>query len=205
MKFHFVRHAESDANLSAEFSNSGNKHPLTAEGMAQVHSLAGRLAGLKVERIYSSPVLRAVQTAQILAESLGAPWETNEALREWSVGIFEGTTDPAGWELHRQVQERWFLHRQFDSRMPGGESFHDIQARFEPFIRGLLAGRLDPGKDIILVAHGGIYAAMLPVTLRNIDFDFVRQHPIPNAGFIVAEARPDGLYCLSWCGIPLGG
>jgi hypothetical protein len=46
---------------------------------------------------------------------------------------------------------------------------------------------------------------MLPVTLKNIDFDFVRQHPFPYAGSVIAETRLDGLYCLAWCGIPLGG
>ena len=70
MKLYFVRHGESTANLLREFSNSGFKHPLTEAGVEQARLVAHSLSGLQVERIYSSPVMRAVQTAQILGESL---------------------------------------------------------------------------------------------------------------------------------------
>ena len=83
MRLYFVRHGESTANLLWEFSNSGFKHPLTEKGIEQARAVARSLSGLQVEQIYSSPVMRAVQTAQILAESLQAPLEITEALREW--------------------------------------------------------------------------------------------------------------------------
>lgn len=205
MKLYFMRHGESTANLLGEFSNSGFKHPLTKAGVEQARTAARSLAGLTVERIYSSPVMRAVQTAQILGESLGAPLQIAEALREWSVGIYEGTTDPVGWELHRQVQDLWLSHQQFDSRMPGGESFRDIQNRFKPFVEGLVSEERDSDKNIILVAHGGLYTAMLPAILKNVDVAFARRHGLPYTGYVVAETRPDGLYCLSWCGVSVDG
>jgi broad specificity phosphatase PhoE len=205
MKLYFVRHGESIANLLWVFSNSGTKHPLTEKGIEQARRLAGSLSGLQVERIYSSPILRAVQTAQILAESLLAPVEITEALREWSVGIYEGTTDPVGWELHRQVQDLWFNHRQLDSRMPGGESFNDIQARFTPFIDALVSARGNSEGNIILVGHGGLYMAMLPAIFKNVGFSFAAQHGFSNTAYALAEIRPDGLYCLSWCDLPVDG
>ncbi len=126
MKLYFVRHGESEANLLKEFSNSGLKHPLTAQGVAQAQGRAQSLEGLGIERVYSSPVLRARQTAQIIAGCLGAPLEITEALREWDVGVYEGTSDPEGWKLHRQVQEDWFYHNRLESKMPGGENFLEI-------------------------------------------------------------------------------
>lgn len=201
MKLYFVRHGESVANLLHEFSNSGFKHPLTEKGIAQARAAAADLSGLRAERIYSSPVMRAVQTAHILAESLKAPVEISEALREWSVGDYEGTTDPAGWELHRQVQDDWFLHQKFSSKMPGGESFEDIRARFQPFINNLLLADAGKERNLILVGHGGLYIAMLPALLKNIDFAFARRHGFSYTGQVVAEAQTDGLYCLSWCGV----
>jgi broad specificity phosphatase PhoE len=201
MKLYFVRHGESIANILWEFSNSGYKHPLTEKGVEQARTLGRALSGLQVEQIYSSPILRAVQTAQIRAESLPAPLEITEALREWSVGIYEGTTGPLGWELHRQVQEDWFVHQKLDSKMPGGESFHEIQARFFPFIEALLQNGGDPNRNIVLVGHGGLYMAMLPALFSNIDYAFASQHGFANTAYAVAETRPDGLYCSSWCGI----
>lgn len=202
MKLYFVRHGESTANLLREFSNSGFKHPLTEMGVEQAHQLKDSLGGLQIAKIFSSPVMRAVQTAQILAENLPAPLELTEALREWDVGIYEGTTDPRGWELHRQVQEDWFFRGKLDSKMPGGESFNDIQKRFMPFIEKITQEG-QPGQNLILVAHGGLYIAMLPVIFRNIDFEFAYQHQFPNTAYALAETRSDGLCCLAWCGIPL--
>jgi len=195
---YFTRHGESTANLRQEFSNSGFKDPLTERGIAQVRATARELSGLAAARICSSPVMRAVQSAQILADCLHAPLETSEALREWSVGIYEGTADPRGWELHRQVQEDWFIQGRLDSRMPGGESYRDIQARFLPFIQGLV--RDARRQNLILVGHGGLYVAMLPAIVRNVTPAFARQHGFPYAGFAVAETRAEGLWCTSWCG-----
>jgi 2,3-bisphosphoglycerate-dependent phosphoglycerate mutase len=201
MKLYFVRHGESVANILHEFSNSGVKHPLTEKGVQQAHALADSLSGLRVEQIYSSPVLRAVQTSQILAESLQAPLQITEALREWSVGIYEGTTDPHGWELHLQVQEDWFFHQKLDSKMPEGESFLEIRGRFCPFIDELVRNNQDPDRNIILVGHGGLYLAMLPAIFRNVDYAFARKYGFANTAYAIAETRPDGLYCSAWCGI----
>jgi len=203
VRLYFLRHGESTANVLREFSNSGWKHPLTERGVEQAHAAARSLTGVKVERVYSSPVMRAAQTAQILAARLGAPLELANALREWSVGIYEGTADPAGWELHRRVQEDWFVHRKLDSRMPGGESFLDARERFVPFIEGLLRSGGNDELSLVLVGHGGLYIAMLPVILVNVDWAFARQRGFPNTAYALAETRPSGLYCLSWCGVPL--
>jgi broad specificity phosphatase PhoE len=200
MRFYFVRHGESEANLLQEFSNSGLKHPLTAQGLAQAQQLAKNLAGMRVFQVYSSPVLRARQTAAIIAESLAAPLEIVEALREWDVGTYEGTRDPEGWKLHREVQEDWFYHNRLDRKMPGGESFLEIQARFVPFIEALMQAGEKDDQQFVLVGHGGLYLAMLPVILKNVDHAFALQHLFAYTGCVVAETRADGLYCRSWCG-----
>jgi len=56
-----------------------------------------------------------------------------------------------------------------------------------------------------LVAHGGLYYAMLPRILQNIDYDIITRHPFANTAYAVAETRPDGLYCLEWCGVMIEG
>lgn len=199
-RLYFIRHGESAANVLREFSNSGHKHPLTALGVEQARSAAQHFQGVRLDRIYSSPVLRAVQTAEILAAALQAPLEITEALREWSVGIYEGTTDPQGWELHRQVQEDWFIHGKLDSRMPGGESFVEIRERFVPFIEELIQQNAGAEREVMLVGHGGLYLAMLPLILKNVDHDFAQRRGLANLAVVRAEARPDGLWCTSWAG-----
>jgi broad specificity phosphatase PhoE len=101
------------------------------------------------------------------------------------------------------VQDDWFSHQKFDSRMPGGESFHDIQKRFVPFIEGLLQDGKNLSHSIILVAHGGLYLAMLPVIFKNVNFSFALENGFPYTACAIAEFRLDGLYCTSWCGVVL--
>jgi broad specificity phosphatase PhoE len=203
MRLYFVRHGESTANLLQEFSINSFKHPLTENGIEQAHTLAQALADLHPAGIFSSPVLRAFQTAQVLSTSLNVPVEVTSALREWDVGIYEGTTDPEGWRLHRQVQEDWYFRNKLDSKMPGGESFLEIRQRFVPFIDRLLQDGHGSDEEWVLVGHGGLYIAMLPVVFQNVDHAFAVEHGYPNGGYALGEARLAGLYCLEWCGIRL--
>ncbi len=203
MNLYFVRHGESTANVLGLFSNEVHAHPLTEKGIEQARALAHSLSGLSFDGIYSSPILRARQTAEILAEALQVPLQIADALREWDVGIYEGSADPAGWEAHARVQDLWFNQQQFDGRMPGGESFYEIRARFFPFVEGLLLDGRGSDRRLILVGHGGLYTAMLPALLTNVDHSFALQHPFSNAGCVVAETRPEGLTCLSWCGVSI--
>jgi probable phosphoglycerate mutase len=203
MKLYFVRHGECTANLTAEFSCRGFKHPLTPKGLQQAHTLAQNLASRNISRIYSSPLQRGVQTAEILSTALQAEVEVTGALREWDVGIYEGTTDPQGWRLHRQVQEDWYFRKKLDSKIPGGESFIDIQERFVPFIDTLLQGGRNSDEELVLVGHGGLYICMLPVIFQNVDHEFAVQHGYPNTGYALGETQPGGLYCTEWCGTPV--
>ena len=84
MELYFVRHGESVANRTRAFANSGSSHhPLTPRGIKQAQRLTATLSSTSIARIYSSPLLRAVQTADILAQTMQAPIEVAEALREW--------------------------------------------------------------------------------------------------------------------------
>jgi broad specificity phosphatase PhoE len=200
---YFARHGESVANLTREFSNTGSKHPLTPRGIEQARLLADSLASRRIARIYSSPLLRAVQTADILSQTLQARVEVTEALREWSVGMLEGTSDEHGWALHRHVQEDWFVQGNLESKIPGGESFVEIRERFVPFIDALVSRGRSADERLVLVGHGGLYIAMLPVVLRNISFDYTLHAHFPNAAYVLGVTRTEGLYCVEWCGTPL--
>ena len=197
MKLYFIRHGESEANILQEISNRGEKHPLTDRGIAQAENLAGHLAGIRLAKIYTSPLLRARQTAQILGDALNIPIEITDALREYDCGLLEGRADPAAWALFWQAYNAW-MAGELNMRLRGGESFTDMQARFVPFIEELTSS--DRG-DILLVSHGGLYRLMLPLVLTNVDHDWAHDHPIGNTAYILAENRGDEFVCLNWCGV----
>jgi broad specificity phosphatase PhoE len=66
-RVYFVRHGQSEANVIHVFSNTGVKHPLTVAGIEQAKALANRLSPEKISAVFSSPLLRATQTAEIKA------------------------------------------------------------------------------------------------------------------------------------------
>jgi 2,3-bisphosphoglycerate-dependent phosphoglycerate mutase len=198
MKLYFVRHGESEANLLHEFSNRGLKHGLTETGRQQAEVLARILSEASIVRLFSSPLLRAVQTAEILARELNLSIEISDALREYDCGILEGRSDAGSWEIFTTVFEDWTQRRQWEACIEQGESFLDIQRRFVPFIERLIQEHGDSAGGIVLVGHGGTYRCMLPLVLANIDPSFAAEQPIPHTAAIVAELRSEGLVCLRW-------
>lgn len=201
MRFYFVRHGESEANIANLFSNRPPGLPLTAAGEAQAQALATRLAGEGLTGIYSSPLLRAQQTASALAAPLGLTVQVTDALREYDMGIYEGTADPAGWAANRELFGAWLRRERWADAHPGGESLNDMRNRLDPFVTSLVAAHADTGARLALIGHGGLYLALLPLLLANVTPTWALNHPLGNTAMVEAEPRDGSLHCLSWCGL----
>jgi broad specificity phosphatase PhoE/ribosomal protein S18 acetylase RimI-like enzyme len=198
MRIYFARHGESQANLLHEISNRGLRHGLTRTGREQAHALAQRLQDLSICRIYSSPLLRAIETSLIVANQLGLEYEVVDALREYDCGILEGRSDDAAWERWQELFDAWTIHEDWDRRLEGGESFSDLRGRFEPFIQGLVDQYGDSDEGILCVSHGGFYRMMLPLVLANVNDAKMAEHSLDYTSYIVSELGAEGLVCLEW-------
>ena len=201
MKLYFVRHGESEANILRVISNRGWVHPLTDKGRQQARDLADRLREAGIAKIYTSPLQRAVQTAEILAQALGIEYEISGALREFDCGIAEGRADAEAWALWQSAWDHWHIHQEWDYHVEDGESFNDLLSRFLPLVNGLLGDPANSSKNFALIGHGGLYFCMLPQVLTNLPPKF--EGTFPNTGYVLAEARPEGLVCLEWCGVKI--
>jgi phosphoglycerate mutase (EC 5.4.2.1) len=83
----FIRHAQSVSNVQRILSDDINKYPLTDEGRQQAKETAKELRKIPtVTRLYSSPILRAYQTASIIGEELGLVPIIDDRLRERELG-----------------------------------------------------------------------------------------------------------------------
>ncbi|MFC1718301.1 histidine phosphatase family protein [Candidatus Poribacteria bacterium] len=200
MRLYFVRHGESEANILREVSNRGLKHGLTDKGRQQSLMLAQKFRGIPIAKVFSSPLLRAIQTAEILVKELGISYEITDALREYDCGILEGKSDSVTWEIFDSVFRDWLQNGNWERRIDQGESFLDIKERFVPFIENLIEEYQHSSEDIVLVSHGGTYRCMLPLVLTNVDFPFALEHGFDNARYVSAEMKQEKLACLSWCG-----
>ncbi|HNV34528.1 MAG TPA: histidine phosphatase family protein [Bacillota bacterium] len=161
MEFLLVRHAESYSNTDRVFSNTGWKHGLTPKGFRQAEEASKAMLGFfgGFSRIYSSPLRRAYETAEVMASGNGVEHRVLAELGEISVGRLEGRSDPDSWLIHNAVWSRWFRLGDTEARLPEGESLKQAVERF----MGAL-GRLEEEEDgskLVIVSHGGVMLGLL--------------------------------------------
>lgn len=90
-----VRHGQSEGNVRGIISSAIEGYPLTEKGMAQAMKASEEIASLpKIDALYSSPVIRARQTAEIVGKRIGMDPVFDERLRERWFGLIEGKKEP---------------------------------------------------------------------------------------------------------------
>lgn len=155
MRLHFVRHGESAANAEAWIAGHWDA-PLTQRGRAQALALREVLRERSFDRVLSSDLARARQTAETIIAGRGMTLTTSPLLRERSCGTWERRG-----VLELEESGDMDLLQQFDGRPPGGESLRDVAKRV---LAGLPA-LLGPG-DTLIVAHGALMRATIGVLDR---------------------------------------
>lgn len=142
-----VRHGETDWNLAGRIQGTTDI-PLNDTGRRQARLAAGRLDGQRFDAVVTSPMLRAAESAQIIAGELGLPDpEPIAELRERSYGAAEGL-------------ERGEIGRRFPSgSIPGRERRSAVVARVLPVLRALSA-RAERGTYLV-VTHGGVIGSVM--------------------------------------------
>ena len=180
--FHLLRHGE-----PAIFGRLNGRLPgvgLSEKGRAEAAMQAGRLAGEKIEAIYSSPLQRTRETAEILAERLGLPIGYREDVIEIDYGEWTGLT----FDQIRQ-DERWQMWSRSRSiaAVPGGESWRQVQERVVGALFDL--HRAHPGGSVVTVSHGDVIRAALLFAL-GMPLDFYSRIEIAFAS--LSTIRLDG-------------
>ena len=140
-----VRHGETLDNV-AGVAQGWNDSALSERGSEQVRKLAERLVELKPTALYSSPLGRALSTAQAIADLTGLQVHTNDDLREMSYGNWEGKSFLDVRTEYKPIYERWIEDP--ECPCPNGESHNDVRRRLE---RAFAA--IDSERPVI-VTHG---------------------------------------------------
>jgi broad specificity phosphatase PhoE len=180
--FHLLRHGE-----PAIFGRLNGRLPgvgLSERGRAEAATQAGRLAGEKVEAIYSSPLQRTRETAEIVAERLGLPIRHREDVIEIDYGEWTGLTFD---EIRKD--DRWQMWSSCRSiaAIPGGESWRQVQDRVVGALFELQ--RLHPAGNVVVVSHGDVIRAGLLFAL-GMPLDFYSRIEVAFAS--LSTIRLDG-------------
>jgi len=152
-----LRHGETEANVSGIYQGITDG-PLTIRGRVQAARAAARLNSEvpKATHIVSSPLSRAVETAQCVARALELPVTIDDRLREIDFGIWEGKTYDA---LHADAKVWAGLRTDPDFLLERGESTREAANRLIAVIKDALKSK--QGTHVILVGHGGAFCAGL--------------------------------------------
>jgi broad specificity phosphatase PhoE len=198
MKLFFARHGKSEANVLRVVSNRDVRHDLTELGRTQATGLAEGLTNKRITNVYSSPIVRARETAEIVGARLRVPISLADGLREFDCGVLEGRGDEEAWEQHRNIQKRWYDLGEPTACIEGGESLIDVQERFWKSLDEV--ERRHGGRDegVLLVTHGALLYSMMPEVFPNVSRDKILEYGLTNA--TVVEGISDGAnrICLRW-------
>lgn len=154
-----VRHGETDWNQTHRFQGR-IEIPLNKEGKNQAHALALALKDELILAIYSSPLVRAIETAQLIKEfHPTTPLFEEEGLTEMDLGEFDGM-EAGHWAAHYQDFFKAWRSTPAYLRMPGGESLHEVQIRAIDTLERLTKLYLSGG-TLLLCSHNFVNRTML--------------------------------------------
>lgn len=146
-----VRHGQSQGNAERRFGGH-SPTPLSELGHRQAEATARALVHERVTAVYSSDLLRAVQTAEPLARATGLEIRRTAALRERSVGLMEGLTFEEAAAAHPEEYAA-LLRRDFERVLAGGESYRQLLGRAAAELDRAI--ELHRGGTIALFSHTG--------------------------------------------------
>ena len=164
-----LRHGQTDFNAGSRMQGQLDS-ALTELGRAQAVAAAEVLGKLQPLLIVSSDLHRAYDTAIKLGERTGLRVRVDERLRETHLGDWQGLTHTEvdavapGARMVWRDDATWAPH--------GGESRVDVAARSEPLVKELVSGEPqwgnadEPDRPVVLVAHGGLIAALAAALLK---------------------------------------
>lgn len=164
-----IRHGATASNEKVPYilQGSGINGPLSETGQRQAAAASQFLSSANLDAIYSSPLIRAQQTAEAIAEPHQLQNRSLDGIQEVNVGQWEGKS----WEVIKEEhpEEHDQFHRQ-PGRTPylGGESYQDVLDRTKPVLEELL--QQHQGETIAVVAHNVVNRAFL-AHVMGIDID----------------------------------
>lgn len=171
-----ARHGESDWNVEKRFQGHSDR-PLTERGRDQAHALADLVGSEKIDAVYTSPLSRARETAEIVAARAGLEAVALPELREVDTGSWSGLSRA---DVEARFPEGFARWRSGGSGWENGETYEEMAERVIGALRKIAEDH--PDGRVLVISHGGpiraIHAAAEGLAIK----DYRRLKPVePNA------------------------
>ena len=149
MNIYFVRHGQTDWNIQNRLQGSSDI-PLNSTGIEQAHILADKLRSTHFDYIISSPLNRALNTANIINQNRNIPLTIDDSLVERGFGCLEGIKGD-------EYDKNLFWDYAKDYHYKDVESIQDFFKRIHTYLDTLI--KTYPEKTLLLVSHNGVHIA----------------------------------------------
>jgi broad specificity phosphatase PhoE len=181
-----ARHGETDWNRDNRFQGHADP-PLNAIGRAQAVELSAALADERLAAVYSSPLRRAFETAEITAAPHGLSPVPLDALREVDVGSWQGLTRS---EIEERFPDQFARWLDYGQGWEDGESYEEMGGRVIAALLELAAAHED--ETILVVSHGGPVRAAYAFADGVTHTEARRRGPVVANAFVAEFAVRDG-------------
>jgi probable phosphoglycerate mutase len=191
MRIYLVRHGETEWNRVRRFQGRSDL-PLNQEGKKQVRALALALQNIPLLAIYTSPLLRALETARsIKVFHPSTPLFEEESLMEMDLGEFDGMNVQDWAEQYPDFRKAW-NENPASVKMPGGESLKDVQDLAKETLKRIT--RIYPSDSTICIISHNFVNLTLLCDLLKIPLNRFRELRQENAAFNVICKKGNRLY-----------
>jgi broad specificity phosphatase PhoE len=191
MRIYLVRHGETEWNRVRRFQGRSDL-PLNEAGSKQVGALASALKNIPLTAIYTSPLIRAVETARrIKVFHPSTPIFEDNGLIEMDLGEFDGMRVQDWAEQYPDFRKAW-NENPSTVRIPGGESLKEVQDRAKKTLERI-TGIYPPDATILISSHNFVNLTILCDILK-IPIDRFRDLRQENAAFNVIHKKGERFY-----------
>jgi len=191
-KLILVRHGESQWNLENRFTGWVDV-PLSPKGEEEARIAGEHLKDFPVDKLYTSVLQRAINTAQIALTAAGKsdiPTERDQALNERHYGDLQGLNKAETAVQYGDEQVK-IWRRSYDVPPPNGESLKDTAARTLPYFNEKILPEIKAGKNVLVVAHGNSLRSIV-MELDHLTREQVLELNIPTAVPLVYDFDDNG-------------
>ena len=176
-----IRHGETGYNKEKRYQGQTDI-PLSAEGRAAI-----KRAHFNPELVYTSPLSRAVETADIIFPE--SPKVRVEDIKEMNFGIFEGRNYL---KMETDPDDRKWIDSEGRMQCPGGESREEFSRRANSALDVLIKETLDTGRNsLVVVTHGGIVMAWMEAHIPS-EKTYWEWLPDNAGGYLLEYSNRDG-------------
>ncbi|HJD13026.1 MAG TPA: histidine phosphatase family protein [Candidatus Ruminococcus avistercoris] len=197
MKLYFIRHGETVWNTQAKLQGKSDI-PLNEKGVALARVTGEALADVPFAAIYSSPLKRALQTAQLVAGDRDVPIVTDRRLEEIGFGIWEGLScHKDHYEIPSDSFQDFFLDP-FGYQPPAqGETVRHVCGRTADFLEELIRKMGKEESNVLISCHGCTLRALMNYFYQDYTAGFWRGHVPPNCSVSIVEVKEKGFSILA--------